>query len=69
MARLGDHGMVCRGLVPTAHHLANSIIANGLAAEMADIVESKDSAVRVRDDEIDIVSAGEWRLLNPPRHS
>lgn len=133
------------------YHLANSIIANGLAAEMADIVESKvyvgvsagsmifsrnlsqqtgeafaehddlrilgdararspfglfdwylkphlnsssfpdrtpewfeqaaaklnfpiyalddDSAVRVRDHEIDIVSAGEWRLLNPAHHS
>jgi dipeptidase E len=133
------------------YHLANSIIANGLAEEMAEIVESKvyvgvsagsmifsrnlseqtgeafgeyddlrilggarvrspfglfdwyvkphlnspgfpdrtpdwfgqataklgfpvyaiddDSAVRVRGGEIDVVSAGEWLLLNPPRHN
>jgi len=133
------------------YHLANSIIANGLAAEMTEIVESKvyvgvsagsmifsrnlseqtgeafaeqddlrilgdaparspfglfdwyvkphlnspgfpgrtvewfeqaaakldfpiyalddDSAVRVIDDKIDVVSAGEWRLLNPSQHT
>jgi dipeptidase E len=28
-----------------------------------------DSAVRVIDSQIDVVSAGEWRLLNPPRHA
>ncbi|HUC22804.1 MAG TPA: Type 1 glutamine amidotransferase-like domain-containing protein [Streptosporangiaceae bacterium] len=132
------------------YHLANSIIANGLATEMTDILESKvyvgvsagsmifsrnlseqtgkafaeqddlqilgdaparspfglfdwyvkphlnspgfpgrtvkwfeqaaakldfpiyalddDSAVRVIDNKVDVVSAGEWRLLNPPRH-
>jgi dipeptidase E len=133
------------------YHLANSIIASGLAAEMTDIVESKvyvgvsagsmifsrnlseqtgeafgeqndlrilgdaparspfglfdwyvkphlnspgfpgrtmewfeqaaakldfpiyalddDSAVRVIDSQIDVVSAGKWRLLNPPQHT
>ncbi len=28
-----------------------------------------DSAVRVRGGEVDVVSAGQWRLLNPPGHS
>jgi dipeptidase E len=28
-----------------------------------------DSAVRVRDSEIDVVSAGQWRLLNAPGHN
>lgn len=28
-----------------------------------------DSAVRVRHDEIDVVSSREWRLLNPPHYS
>jgi dipeptidase E len=28
-----------------------------------------DSAVRVIDGKVDVVSAGEWRLLNSPRHT
>jgi dipeptidase E len=90
------------------YHLANSIIAGGLATDLADILESKvyvgvsagsmifsrnlsnqtgaafgehedleilgetparspvGLLVRVRGDEVDVVSDGEWRLLNAP---
>jgi dipeptidase E len=63
------------------YHLARSIIARNLAADLTALLDSTvyvgvsaldadqlddDSAVRARGGQVDVVSEGEWALLNAP---